>query len=367
MMMNVSSRWFVALLVCLVVIAGLGGYKYMQIQAAIAYGESYPEPSESVEAVAVSEQPFARSFSTIGEIVAPQAIELRNEVEGLVTDVNFASGDRVDKGEVLVQLDVSEERARLAAAQSRTELARLALERAQRLAKNKSISEENLDQARANFDVARADVRALEAVIAKKTLRAPFDAVAGLHNLDAGEYLQANTDIVSLVGVSDHSWLDFNVPQVQGVLAVGQPVTVVLSDAGDTAEATVIARNAMASSSSRNIRYRARLEAKPALPANAVVKINVPMAELDAIVVPRTALLKDTEGDYVYVLEPADGEGFRAARRDVEVGDQNSETAAILSGLSAGERVATNGAFKLMPGILTFVRPRPAASAAGGE
>ena len=359
--MRVSSRWFFAILVCAGVFVVLGAIKYFQIQAAIAFGQSFPEPSESVEAVTTATTSFGKSFNTIGEVVAPQSLELRNEIEGIITAVKFVSGDRVTKGDVLVQLDTSEEVARLKAAQARADLAKLELDRTQRLAKQNSVSQEAVDQSKANYNIANADVMAIQASIDKKTLRAPFDGIAGIHTLNDGEYLQSNTFLVNLVGLNDFTWVDFNVPMSTGAVDIGTEITVVLPESNESIAATVIARDATASVSSRNLKIRARIDMPVELASNTIVKITVPLGEADYLQIPRIAVLVNHRGDYVYVLKKeSGGKEYRAQRRYVELGDKNEAVVTILSGLEAGELIAADGAFKLEPDILTYVRERPA-------
>lgn len=366
MTMKPLSRWAVTGLACLLLFAALAAFKVLQIRAAIAYGKSFPEPSESVEAVTTELRTFRDTVSTIGEITAPQSLELRNEEAGTISAVNFQSGDRVHKDDILVQLDVREERARLQAAQARVKLAELDLKRVERLIKQKTISEESVDQAEANAAIARADVLALEAIIARKTVRAPFDAVAGLHTLEVGEFLQSNTPIVSLLGVNAYTWVDFHLPLARAAIDIGGDVSVKLSHiGGDRVPATVIARNPVASSSSRTIQLRARIDNPPPVPPNTVVEVIIPVGSSEQIVLPRTALQVDSLGDYVYVLEPdADSGARRAKRRQVTVGYRDEELVGIKEGLAVGEQVASRGAFKLVPNMLTYIRERPGA---GGE
>ena len=176
-----TRRWLIALIACALVFAALAGYKVMQIKAAIAFGNSFPEPSETVEAVTVDSSRVQSYNQTIGVIVAPQSIVLRNEVAGRVSVVNFESGALVEKGRILLQFDISEEAARLKAAQAQADLARLDLQRIKKLKNSKTVSEERYDQARAQYNIASAEVNSLQAIIDKKTLRAPFAARAGLH------------------------------------------------------------------------------------------------------------------------------------------------------------------------------------------
>src|SRR5690606_22527388 len=216
--------------------------------------------------------------------------------------------------------DVSEESARHQSALASAALARLALERQQALVKRGSASQAQLDQARAERDIAEANARQLAALIAKKTLTAPFDGIAGLHDLEAGDYLEANTPLVLLQGLSDSLWVDFSLSPAQGRLDIGDAVRVVAPDAGgEQLAGTVIARDPALSDQSRNLRYRAQLAATPLLPVRAVVTVRVPVAAEARIQVPAQAVLRDEIGSYVYLLDP-DGDAYRARRRGVELG-----------------------------------------------
>lgn len=367
--MKSSSRWLLTGLVCIVIFVALAAFKFFQIQAAIAYGQSFPEPSESVQAITAQVSEVAITISAIGVVVAPQSMELRNEIEGNIAAINFSSGDQVEKGKTLIQLDVSEEQARLKAALARVNLTRLELDRVKRLLKQKTVSEEAVDQAEANYAIAQAEVMALEASIAKKTLRAPFDAISGIHDLEVGEYLQSNTSIVSLVGINDYSWVDFNLPLANSKLEVGTVVNVKLGEQASLAmPATVIARNVMASASSRNVMFRARSRQAINLPPNTVVRVEVPVGKSSQVVVPRNALMVDPMGEYVFVLEPDDsGKAYRAKRRGISTGHKGGDTVSVLKGIESGELVASYGAFKLYPGVLTYVRPRVTEDSKAGE
>lgn len=367
--MKASKRWLLTGVACLALVALLAAYKYFQIQAMIAYGKSFPEPSESVEGTTAVRESFQQSVSTIGEIIAPQSLQLRNELEGLIAGIYFSPGDRVPAGKVLIQLDISEEDARLKAARARVNLAQLDLDRVQRLLSQKTVSKEAFDQAQANYDIAQAEVQALQATIARKTLRAPFEAIVGLHRFDVGEFLQANTAIVALVGVTDYMWVDFSLPLAQANLREGEAVQVVAPGrSGQPLAGKVIARDPMASEGARTIRFRARLAAVENLPANTLVKVIVPTAQVEQLAIPRTALMADSLGNHVFALVPNEGgEGYRAQRRQVKLGYMGEHKVGVISGLQEGELIAATGAFKLSPNELTFVRERPAIASQAAE
>lgn len=353
-----ARRWLLTIICCSLLLGGLAGYKVMQIRSAIATAESFPEPSETVEAAIAERYEIQSETTTIGYTVAPQILVLRNELEGRIAEVNFASGSQVTQGQVLIQLDVSEEHASLQAAQARAQLARLNLKRVDKLRDSGSVSEERVDQARAELDIANADIQALKAVIAKKTLRAPFAARTGLHQLETGDYLQRNTVITTLVGISSEMWVDFTLPQHQAGLAVGAPARVVTSN-GEALEGKIIARDSTVSAQSRNLRFRLLLDNASHLLPNSTVTVSVATGKREHWVrVPATAVTSDPLGSYVFVLEP-EGDTYRARRRPVEVGVESETWVGIKSGLRAGELIAANGAFKLREGLKVFRGERP--------
>jgi membrane fusion protein (multidrug efflux system) len=293
-------------------------------------------------------------------------VTLSNELEGRIVAIGFEPGARVVNGQMLVRLDSSEERAQLAAAIAEADLARLDLTRAERLIDSGAVTEETRDQARARFDAASAEVARLEAVVAKKNLSAPFDAHTGLHELETGQYLQAGTTITRLTGIDEQVWIDFTLPQQTLPLEPGTEVSLADTVTGRL-RAEIIARDTFVSDQSRQMRYRAladNLQAR--LAPGSLVTVNVPAGTpRSGILVPATAVRRDTFGAHVYVIEPeAEGESarWRAARRSVELGPQQGRNVVVTAGLQQGEMVAADGAFKLRDGALVSARPVGAAA-----
>lgn len=360
-----TRRWLITLAVCLSVFAALGAYKVMQIRSAIAFAESFPEPSETVEVFIAESRMIQKSTTTIGEIIAPQSIDLRNELEGRIAAVNFTSGQTVKQGQVLLQLDISEETARLQAAQARADLAQVDLKRVRKLRQNKTVSEERFDQAKAEYDIANADIAALKAAIDKKTLRAPFDARVGIHEMESGEFLQSNTLITTLVGLNDYTWVDFNLPLHQANIPLGTSVEILTNArANESIQGEIIARDSVMSAQSRNLRFRAKIESDTQFQPNAIVNVRLPLnVNTETTVVPATAVRHDKLGDYVYILQTdQQANGFRAIRRSVVTGFEDKDIIAITDGLNAGETIAANGTFKLRDNLLVFVKERPIVS-----
>ncbi|MEE4299848.1 MAG: efflux RND transporter periplasmic adaptor subunit [Pseudomonadales bacterium] len=357
------ASWVLLVVVCLAITGGLGWYKYSQIRAAIAQGAAFPETVEAVEAFTVPEDRYRPSTRVPADVVAVRSVEVRTELEGRIVEVGFAPGARVDAGQLLLRLDISEERAQLAAARAEQEIARLALERAEKLLTTGAGTSENRDTARARFDAAVATADRLQAVIDKRTLRAPFAGRTGLHTFEAGQYLDAGALVTRLVGGEGDVWLDFPLPQQTATLPLGTAVTFQLD--GEPRQAEIVARDAVVATASRNVAFRALArDVGDRLVPGMVVAVEVPTGEDRRVaVVPSIAVRRDTFGASVYVLEPAEEGAIakeRARRRSVEPGPERDGMTVVLAGLEPGERIAATGAFKLREGVLV-------AAESGGE
>ena len=354
--------WVLVLLACLGVGGLLGLYKYNEIQAAIARGQAFPEPAQAVEIYVVEEQARTPYLTVSGEVVARRSAILRNELKGNIAEVNFAPGAKVTAGSVLIKLDTQQEQAQLAEAQAEQKIAQLALDRAKRLLKTGAGSVEARDQARAQTEAARARVRGLKALIEKKTLTAPFDAIAGLHQLEPGQFLDAGSEITELVSTAQRAWVDFAVPQEHADLQVGQLVEIVTNQR--IAPAKVSARDAAVSTRSRNLTLRAELDQVAAhLLPGMLVQVRIPLGDAQSVtVVPATAVRRDAFGASVYVLEEVEEAGqqkTRARKQAVTLTmvrdpDQSQDWVVVTDGLVAGEKIAGIGAFKLFDGALVM-------------
>jgi RND family efflux transporter MFP subunit len=369
------KKWIVAVLGCLLVFGALAAWKYLDISAAIAKGKAYPEQSETVEAVLVSTADFTPTISVMGEIVAPQRLDLHNEFAGTITAVNFHSGDRVHAGQLLVQLDVAVEKANLEAARAKAEVARLTYDRILKLIETKVATQNELDKAKADLTSALSDITVLERTIDKKTLRSPFNGRAGLHNFEVGQFLAANTLVASLIGDTSNMWVDFQMPQFYPQLPPGTELRLVAignNSAATHVKASVIAENTVLNANNRSRSYRASIpnDSQRYIPYT-VVQLAVPIAAPESLLqVPAIAIQNDPLGQYVFTLrKDAAGKGYRAARQQVQVKLMDTDRALIDSGsaLKKGDLIAGAGAFKLYQGILVFTRDRNAANGKGPD
>ncbi|MGQ0833489.1 MAG: efflux RND transporter periplasmic adaptor subunit [Gammaproteobacteria bacterium] len=281
-----------------------------------AASANQPEPVESVTVAVAKEREHRRTTTSIGTVMALRSITLRNELPGTVSRVMLAPGEVVDAGTVLVALDVSVEEAELKAQKAQAALAETMLRRTQRLGQSRVASEADVDRARAERDVALAQIARTKAVMARKTIRAPFRARVGMADLHPGQYLEEGTQLTTLQGVDDAVHVDFSVPQqVAAGLREGGGVDVFATSDGNPIAAKIVAVDARIDPATRNAMVRARIEGAANVPApGASLRVRVPVGPARmAIAVPASAVRKGPGGDEVFVLEE-DKEGKTRAR-----------------------------------------------------
>src|SRR5207245_5724935 len=238
--------------------AALAAWKSAAGRAANAAAASQPEPIESVTMAVARERQYRPTTTSVGTILALTSITLRNELAGTVRQVMLSPGQLVDEGTVLVALDVSVEEAELQAETAQADLAQTTLARLERLWEARATSQEEVDQARAARDVALAQIARTRAIIARKTIRAPFRARVGLSDVHPGQYLNEGTELTTLQGVDAAANVDFTVAQaVAAELYQGEPVAVFASSDPRPLTARIVAVDARIDPTTRNALVRA--------------------------------------------------------------------------------------------------------------
>lgn len=368
----------------------LGGTKAGQIGAMIAVGKTFTPPPESVTTASVEATEWQPTRPAVASLVAVRAVTLGAELPGAIREVAFESGQSIRRGAVLVRLDASTEEAQLQSAEAEASLAKLALERAESLRQAEVTPQAELDAARARARQAEATVAALQATIAKKTIRAPFDGRVAIRQVEVGQVVSLGTPIASLQSV-DPIHAEFWLPQ-QALSEVKDGQHVVLTTdtfPGQRWEGKITTINPEVDVATRNVRVRATLpnrdgRLRPGMFANAEV---VAAEKRPVLVIPATAILFAPFGDSVYVVEApkaeegqggdAKGEAAKAPpkapegqagppapaiprlvarQRFIRLGERRGDLVAVTSGLSAGEAVVSSGAFKLRNGVPVVVK-----------
>jgi membrane fusion protein, multidrug efflux system len=360
-----KRRWIGSLLLIVAVVSvgvGLAAWKYASIQKSYAASANQPEPMESVTVAVVKEVEHRLTATSIGTVLALRSITVRNELPGTVRQVRLTPGQVVDTGMVLVALDVSVEEAELKAQEAQAALSTTVLNRRQNLSQDQATTQEEVDRARADRDIALAQIARTKAIIARKTIRAPFRARVGMADLHPGQYLNEGAELTTLQGIDDAVHVDFTVAQqVAADLRKGDSVEVSVAGQSSPIAATIVAVDARIDSTTRNAMVRARIEGAAHAPSpGSSVRVRVPIGlSRKAVAIPVSAMRKGPGGDQVFVIEP-DKEGkTRAHVRQVESGAMVGDEVMIHAGLSAGSLVAASGSFKLRDGVLVATAGEP--------
>ncbi|MGB3967873.1 MAG: efflux RND transporter periplasmic adaptor subunit, partial [Planctomycetota bacterium] len=266
---------------------GVHTWKQDRLSTAAASAAAQPEPAWAIEVAPVQARAWARSTTAIGTARALQSITLRNELPGTVRTVGMLAGQIVDGGALLVELDVTVEQAELAALQAEAALAKTMLARMEHAEREQGASAADVDRARAQHDMAIANVERTKALIERKRVRAPFRAQVGMVDLHRGQYLDPGTEITTLQGVDDAVHVDFALPQdTAAALAVGGTVEVGFGGRPAPLPATIVAIDARVEVATRNTWIRAVLRGGGTLPPpGASVRVRTPVEAAHEVLV----------------------------------------------------------------------------------
>jgi membrane fusion protein (multidrug efflux system) len=334
----------------IVIVGGLAGVKFTQIKSLIDMGEAFAKagpPPEVVSTGVATEDTWEDRISAVGTIATARGVTVANDAAGVVSAIRFESGQAVKKGQVLVELDSSVERAQLASTIARRDLARVSAGRSRALVQQNAIPEAQLDADAAAYKSATADVAALQAQIDRKVIRAPFDGRLGIRQVNLGQYLNPGTAITVLQS-SQALYADFTLPQSElANVAVGTVVRLNEHAAGPRATATIAAVDPELDPVTRAIKLRASVDgADHGLRPGMFVNVSVVLPEKRRVVrVPATAVVRASFGDSVFV-----NENGQARQTFVKLGEARGDFVAIVEGIKPGQEVVTSGAFKLRNG-----------------
>jgi len=350
------KKIIIGLVVVVGVAGALGLVKGLQIGTMIAAGKAFVPPPETISSAVAHEEKWQDTLPAVGSVNAAQGVIVSPEIAGTVTEIAFESGATVNQGDLLIKLDTSSEEAQLRAAEAQVQLAKLNLERTQKLRADSTVSQSELDQADATLKQNQANADAIRATIEKKNIRAPFAGRLGIRLVNLGEQLDVGKGIVSLQALTP-VFVDFSLPQQNlSQLATGLVVQVT-SDSypGTNFTGELAAINPDLNAMTRSVQLRAKLEnADQLLRPGMFVHVALVLPQAEAVLtVPATAVLRAPFGDAVYLIEPQVAKGVTnlvAQQKFIRTGRTHGDFVSVESGLKAGDRVVTSGLFKLHNG-----------------
>jgi membrane fusion protein, multidrug efflux system len=367
-----TKRLLATLAIMLVILAGLSFVKFRQIQTAIAQGAAFQPPPEAVTTIVALQEEWPATLNAIGTLAAVQGVTVSADLPGIVERVQFESGQAVRAGQVLAVLDTRQEQAQLAAIEAQRELARLTFDRVQGLLNEKVISRAEFDRATADYRQNDAKVGEVQAVVQRKTIRAPFSGILGIRQVNVGQYLTGGAALVTLQSLNP-IYVNFGVPQQSvGQIPVGRVVHIRANDGATAWTGRVSAIDSLVDETTRNITVQATL-ANPdgTLRPGMFVQTEVTLGPSQKVLaLPASAISYAPFGDSVFVVaEMKDDAGrtYRGVRQQfVKLGPSRGDQIAVLSGIKPGDEVVTSGVFKLRNGAAIQInnQVRPANSPA---
>ncbi|RKH19823.1 efflux RND transporter periplasmic adaptor subunit [Corallococcus praedator] len=351
------KRWVIGVLLLLGIFALLVGVKGAQIVAMIQAGETFVPPPESVTSAKAESFGWQATQGAVGTVLALRGVTLSAELPGVVSDIRFENGASVKKGQVLVQLDASSERAQLTGAEADAQLARLTRDRVEKLHSQGANTQSELDAVRTRAVQAEATVAHLQTLIAKKTIRAPFEGRIGIRQVELGQLVSPGNPIASLQSITP-AIVEFLLPQ-QALARVKQGQKVRLGVdvfPGNSWEGELTTINPEVELSSRSVRMRATVPNADGrlLPGMFATVEVLAEASHPVVAIPATAVLFAPYGDSVFTLsegKDAAGKAALLARQQfVRLGERRGDFVEVTSGLTAGQTVVSSGVFKLKNG-----------------
>ncbi len=356
------KRMLLMLAAVAVFVGVIGFIKYKQFQTAIAAGRSFQPPPEAVTTVVARQEQWEATLDAVGSLAPVQGVLLSADQPGVVDRIAFESGARVAAGQALVLLDTRQERAQLASAEAQRDLAKTNLERSRKLLEQQVIAQADFDQMTAQAKQADANVHEIEATIERKTIRAPFAGVAGIRQVNLGQYLRSGDPVVPVQSL-DPVYVDFAVPQQQlAALHLGDRVEASLNEGGHAPVAgRVTAINPVVDGDTRNVQVQATLhnphgELRPGM----YVTVRVALGTHSSVIaLPISAINYAPYGNSVFVVDDLpgpNGKSYRGVRQQfVQLGATRGDQVAVTQGLKPGQEIVSSGVFKLRTGAAVVV------------
>ncbi|HUB49976.1 MAG TPA: efflux RND transporter periplasmic adaptor subunit [Acetobacteraceae bacterium] len=353
-----AKRMIIMLIAAAIVLGGVFGFQVFKAHMIKQVMAKFANPPQTVSTITAGNQDWQPHLSAVGTLRAENGANLSLQLSGIVDQLDFKSGDDVQKGQVLLRLRNDDDVAKLQSLQANAELARINYDRDRKQLLIHAVAQATVDSDVATLKNDDALVAQQQAIVDQKILHAPFAGHLGIRAVDLGQYLTAGTTVVTLQAL-DPLFVDFYLPQqALANLKVGQSVALQVDTWPDqTFNGKISAINPQVDSTSRNVQVRAELpnpdhRLLPGMFATLQIETGAPQR---FVTLPDTAVAYNPYGSTVYIVvdkgKGADGQPNLIAQQSfVTTGDTRGDQVAILKGVNPGDKVVTAGQIKLHNG-----------------
>lgn len=313
--------------------------------------------SVGVNVVDVSRQSYSDKIQALGTLKANEHIILSASVSEIIDHIYFDDNQRVKKGDLLVKLDDKEEQAQLAEEQAKLAEALGQLERLEPLAKRGATSKSAIDEAKMEVNTAKARIKAINARIALRHLRAPFDGIVGLRDVSVGTLIQAGAEITTIDDDSVMK-LDFTIPSIYlESIKKGQKITATSKAFKEKSfEGVVSAISSRIDPISRSIRVRALIKnEKRVLKPGLLMRVDIQTNKRENIVIPEGCVISNSTQNSVLVVVK-NKEFTTTKKQNITIGGRKRGYVEVLSGLKEGDQIVSDGLVKIKPGKPIYIQ-----------
>ncbi len=380
---SAKKRMTLMLIAATVVFGGIFAVKWFGSKQMNAMFDNMPQPPASVSVAVAKAERWRDGAEAVGTFVAVNGADVTTEAGGVIREFLFEPGQRVKAGTVLVRLNTANEEATLRALEAAAKLAVTQRDRWRELGTQKLVSQAEVEQRAADAATTLAQVEAQRALIAQKTIRAPFDGTLGIRKANLGQYIAPGSPIVNLQSMNP-IFLDFTLPQQRMDQLVEGTVVHATVDSlpGRKFEGRITAIEPLIDAETRNFKVQATvLNDDNALRPGTFAKVGFDLGSEQAVVViPQTAVSFNPYGNAVYVVrevpygenevgmdgKPQKGMKQVVQQRFIKTGGTRGDLVAVTEGLKPGERVVTSGLLKLRNDAVVTInnKVQPAAESA---
>lgn len=322
--------------------------------AAPSKAASGPRAS-GVEVAQVKAVRLQDDVQAVGTLRSRQSVVLRPEVAGRVQQLGFTDGARVRKGQMLVQLDDTLQKAEVSQAQAQVSIAQANFKRNQELVAQNFVAQRVLDESAANLQVSEAQLALANARLARMRITAPFDGTVGIRTVNVGDFVRDGADLVNLEDIAT-MYVDFRLPERFQSKVVRHQSAELQLDAlpGQRFKARIEAIDPLLDVNGRSVAVRAVLPnagqggdapLRPGMFARVTVVFSV---NEQALVVPEEAIVPQGGRQFVVKVEKAaNGDTLTSKRQEVRLGIRRDGQVELLGGLVAGDTVVVAGQQRL--------------------
>lgn len=371
------KRFILATILLVVVVAVCGGliwFNFFRDKMIEQFFSTMKAPVVTISAITVEPQQWTPGIDAVGTAAAAEGVDVAVQTGGIVEKILFKANDKVEQGQLLVQIDDAVERAGLVSANTAVAVSQDALSRAQALLQRNVSTVASLQDAQNNLDKAKGALTQLEATLDQKAIKAPFAGTIGIPKIDVGQYVQPATIVATLQNL-DQIKVNFSVPEQDlSALQIGQAVRFGLKEDALNFTGKITGIDPKIDPASRLVTVQALLDNPDGTlrPGQFIrVRVNLPVED-HVIALPQTAVTISLYGAYVYAVQeapadpaatktadakPADGKPADAAAPHliakqifVKVGRRFDGLIEIVEGVEPGMQIVTSGQNKLSSG-----------------